>query len=95
LPTYNRAAPPKARVGWPDGRGRSRERLRERRRRRDRERSFFRERLFDRLFDRLLDRLRDLLSSSCFSRRRLREQDLLLLLDTEEASESSLAMVVA
>ena len=98
FPTYNRAAPPKARVGLPLGwfSARPRERLRERDRRRLelrfldllRERSFLRrERLRLRLRERLL------LPSSSFSA--LLERERLLLLETDEASESSsLAMAM-
>ena len=92
FPTYNRAAPPKALVGLPDGwfSALPRERLRERERRLlderflllDRLRSFLRrERL------RLRERERDLLPSSAFSA--LFERERLLLLETDEASESS------
>ena len=98
MPTYNRAAPPKALVGLPDGwfsalpldleRLRERRLLDERFLLLDRLRSFLRrERLL------LLLRERLLLPSSSFSA--LLERERLLLLETDEASESSsLAMTV-
>ena len=97
MPTYNRAAPPKALVGLPDGWFSALpldlERLRERRRLELRFLDLLRERSFlrrERLRLRLRERLADL--SSSFSA--LLERERLLLLETDEASESSSRAIV-
>ena len=98
MPTYNRAAPPKARVGLPDGWFSALpldlEQLRERRRLELRFLDLLRERSFLRR-ERLLLRERErlLLPSSAFSA--LLERERLLLLETDEASESSSRAIVA